>query len=275
VTLAESRVLHAYDAGGSADDLPVMWLHGTPNIGAPPAPLFESAARLGLRWVSYDRPGYGGSAARPGRNFASAVADVARVAEALDVERLAVMGHSSGGPHALACGALLPERVTAVVSVSGLAPYSADDLDWFAGMAPPAAASLRAAAEGREAKERYVASAPEEDPGFVVADHEALAGDWGWFLDVVRPAIAAGPTGLIDDDLANVAEWGFDAASVAAPVLIQHGEADRMIPIGHAEWLARRCPTAELRRYPGDGHVSVMRHAVDALEWLRARADQA
>lgn len=274
MTLAHGRVLHAYEADGPAEHLPVMWLHGTPNIGAPPTPLFEPAARLGLRWVSYDRPGYGGSTARPGRDFASAAADVACVADALGIERLAVMGHSSGGPHALACGALLPTRVYAVVSVSGLAPYGADGLDWFAGMARPAAASLRAAAEGREVKESHLASAPDEDPGFVPADDEAFAGEWGWFLEVVRPAIAAGPTGLIDDDLANVAPWGFDVGSATAPVLLQHGVDDQMIPIGHAEWLAQRCPTAELRRYPGDGHISVMRHAVEALEWLRAQADR-
>ena len=73
--------------------------------------------------------------------------------------RFAVMGHSGGGPHALACGALLPDRVVAVVVGAGLAPYGADGLDWFAGMVPAGVASLRAAVAGRAAKEAHQAIA--------------------------------------------------------------------------------------------------------------------
>ncbi len=108
---------------------------GLPNTGAPPQPLFAAAARHGLRWVSHDRPAYGGSFPVPGRDVASAAADVAAIAGALGIGEFAVMGHSGGGPHALACAALLGGRVLAAVSVSGMAPYPAgDDRDWFAGM---------------------------------------------------------------------------------------------------------------------------------------------
>ena len=118
VDLGDGHVLHVYDtgdlgAGGATDVEPlvVVWHHGTPNIGAPPRPLFEAAARLGIRWVSYDRPGYGGSTPRPGRDVASAARDVAAVADHLGVGSFAVMGHSGGGTHALASGALLGDRV--------------------------------------------------------------------------------------------------------------------------------------------------------------------
>ena len=96
--LGDARTLHAYDAGGDSERLAVFWHHGTPNIGAPPAPLFADADRLGLRWVSYDRPGYGGSTPQPGRDVASAANFTAAVADALDIERFAVMGHSGGAP---------------------------------------------------------------------------------------------------------------------------------------------------------------------------------
>src|SRR6266508_3190901 len=92
IALDGDRRLHAYDTGG--DGVPVFWHHGTPNIGAPPQPLFAAAKRLGLRWVSYDRPGYGGSTPVRGRDIASAAADTARVADALGIDRFAVMGHS-------------------------------------------------------------------------------------------------------------------------------------------------------------------------------------
>jgi pimeloyl-ACP methyl ester carboxylesterase len=97
---------------------------------------------------------------------------------------------------------------------------------------------------------------------------------WSWFGKVVPPALEAGPGGLIDDDLANVGPWGFDPAQVAAPVLLVHGEEDRMVPASHSEWLARRCRSAELWLSPGDGHISVLSRAEEALEWLAQRANE-
>ena len=273
--LGDGRTLHVYDTGAddAAGRLAVFWHHGTPNIGAPPEPLFAAAARLGIRWVSYDRPGYGGSTPYRDRDVASAAADVSSVADALGIDQFAVMGHSGGGPHALACGALLPERVLGVVSVAGLAPFGAEGLDWFAGMSDSSVASLRAAGEGRAAKERYEASGAEYDPEmFTPEDHAALSGAWSWVLDVVNPAVEAGPGGLIDDDLAYVASWGFDPAQAIAPFLFLHGGRDRIVPSSHSEWLTRRCPSAELWLSPDDGHIWVLNSGAAAMEWLREHA---
>ena len=273
--LGDGRTLHVYDTGADDADgrLAVFWHHGTPNIGAPPEPLFEAADRLGIRWVSYDRPGYGGSTPYQDRNVALAAADVSSVADALGIDRFAVMGHSGGGPHALACAALLPDRVLGVLSVSGMAPFDAEGLDFFAGMADSGAASLRAAAQGRAAKVRHEATADEDDePGFIPADVTALEGEWSWFISVVRPAMENDPGGLIDDDLAYVAPWGFDPARVVAPTLLVHGGRDRVVPSSHGEWLARHCHSAELWLGPEDGHISVLLSGEEALGWLRERA---
>ncbi|MEP6665501.1 MAG: hypothetical protein ABJA81_03535 [Nocardioidaceae bacterium] len=135
-------------------------------------------------------------------------------------------------------------------------------------------ASLRAAAEGRAVKERYEASGAEGDPGFTSADEAALSGAWSWLLDVVRPAVQAGPGGRIDDDLAAVAPWGCDPAQIMAPTLLLHGGRDRMVPSSHNEWLARHCASAELRLSPDDGHIPVLNSATETLEWLRDHADQ-
>ncbi|HEU4349276.1 MAG TPA: alpha/beta hydrolase [Actinoplanes sp.] len=271
LTLADGRTLHVYDTGGAGPHV-VVWHHGTPNIGLPPEePLSGVSGRLGIRWVSYDRPGYGGSTPAPGRDIASAAAYTAAVADALGLDRFAVMGQSGGGSHALACGALLPDRVTGVLSISGLAPYGPADFDWFAGMSDAGRASLGAAARGRAAKEAYEAAAGPEDPGFIPADHAALAGKWSWFMKVVNPAVANGPGPLIDDDLAHVNPWGFDPAGITVPVLLLHGTGDRMVPSTHSEWLAARIPGAELRLVPGAGHISVLADAPAALEWLTAR----
>jgi pimeloyl-ACP methyl ester carboxylesterase len=268
LSLGDGATLHSYDTGSG--DLAVFWHHGSPNIGAPPVPLFEAATRLGIRWVSYDRPGYGGSSPRPGRDIASAAELVSRVADELGIERFGAMGHSGGGPHALACGALLPDRVAAAVSVSGLAPFGAEGLDWFAGMAPATYAALHAASEGRAAKEAFEASGADLDPGFTPEDEAALSGEWAWLLDVVRPALRAGPGGLIDDDLAAVNPWGFDPADTRTRTLLVHGGRDRVVPSSHSVWLSRQIPSAAIWLRPNDGHVSVLRAAEAALEWLRA-----
>jgi len=269
--LPDGRRLHAYDTHPDGGDqrLPVVWHHGTPNVGSPPAPLFEASERLGIRWVSYDRPGYGGTSPTPGRNVGSAAVDVASVADALSIDRYAVMGHSGGSDHALASAALQAERVIGALSVSALAPFDADGLDWFGGMSPAGEATLRAAAAGRAAKEAHEASATDEDPGFVPADWKALEADWAWFGSVVGPALRNGPGGLIDDDLAYVAPWGFDPAAIRTPVLLLHGTADRIAPSAHSEWLARRIPSAELWLAPDEGHISILGHANAVLEWLR------
>ena len=185
------------------------------------------------------------------------------------------MGHSGGGSHALACGALLRERVLGVVSVAGLAPFGAEGLDWFGGMTPSGVASLRAATEGRAAKERYEASDAKYDPEmFTPADHAALSGNWSWLNSVVGPAVEAGPGGLVDDDLAYVAPWGVDLMQVTQPVLLLHDCQNRVVPSSHSEWLARRCPSAELRLLPDDGHISVLNSSAVAMHWLQEHAER-
>ena len=273
LALSAGRTLHVYDAGpDDSGRLAVFWHHGTPNIGAPPAPLFPAADRLGIRWVSYDRPGYGGSSPHHGRDAASAAADVSDVADALGLSRFAVMGHSGGGPHVLACGTLLPDRVIAVVCGSGLAPISAEGLNWFAGMHPSGAAELRAATEGRAALERYLTSARFDPEQFTPADHAALAGPWAWLGQVAGQAIEAGIGGAVDDNLAYVAPWGFDPGQMRTPVLYLQGGQDRIVPSSHAGWLAGHTPSAELWLRPDDGHVSVLGAAETAMGWLVEQA---
>ena len=149
--------------------------HGTPNIGAPPEPLFGTAAALGLRSVGYDRPGYGGSDPRPGAAVASAANDAALVADHLEVDRFAVFGHSGGGPRTMACGgALLGDRILSVVSVSAPARWPAEDLDFFAGMSAGSVRELGAAAHGgRSALENILATTDFDPESFTTADWSA------------------------------------------------------------------------------------------------------
>jgi pimeloyl-ACP methyl ester carboxylesterase len=273
----DGRRLHLYDTGPDVADprLVVVWHHGTPNIGEPPKPLLPASLERGIRWVSYDRPGYGGSSPRPGRDVASAADDVRNVADALGIGQFAVMGHSGGAPHALACAALLPSRVVCAVAVSGLAPFHAEGLDWFAGMATAGAAELRAAAAGREALEKLLASTDFDPEQFTPADHAALAGEWSWLGAIAGKAMQGGLGAVVDDDLAYVSPWGFDPAQVLRPALLVHGGEDRIAPSAHDKWLAGHIRSADLWLRPEDGHISVLSSGVAALDWVLEHAREA
>jgi pimeloyl-ACP methyl ester carboxylesterase len=248
----------------------VFWQHGSPQTGALLEPLLAAAAERGIRLLSYGRPSYGGSSPLPGRTVASAAGDVAAIADALQVRRFAVMGASGGGPHALAAAALLPDRVSAAACLASPAPYDAVGLDFFAGMASDGA--LRAALAGRPARAHHQATAEFDPESFVERDYAALEGAWASLGADVGEASAAGPDGLIDDDMAFVRPWGFDVATITVPVLFVQGGRDRVVPPAHGAWLARTCPGAELWERPDDGHISVLTECPAALDWLLARS---
>jgi pimeloyl-ACP methyl ester carboxylesterase len=270
IPVGAGRTLHVYDSGENGR-LPVVWHHGTPNLGAPPEPLFAAADRLGLRWVSFDRPGYGGSSPDPGRTVASVARDTAAVADAFGLDRFAVAGYSGGGTFALGCAAWLGGRVQAVLSLAGIAPYGVEGLDWFAGMVPSGVAALGTAAAGREVRTALATSGFPYDCEFTEADLGLFEGPWGWLGKVSEPALDAGPYGQIDDDVSYTHAWGCDPAVIEAPTLLLHGTEDRIIPATHGKWLAAHCPSAELRLCAGDSHFTVVTHAESGLDWLRHR----
>jgi pimeloyl-ACP methyl ester carboxylesterase len=106
---------------GPDDGRALVFHNGTPGAGVVFAPLAQAGAERGLRHIAYSRPGYGQSDRRPGRTVADCVADVAAIADELGIERFFTVGWSGGGPHALACAALLPERTIAAATLASVA----------------------------------------------------------------------------------------------------------------------------------------------------------
>jgi pimeloyl-ACP methyl ester carboxylesterase len=259
---ARLSVSHGSDRGT------VLWHHGTLRDGTPPRPFVAAAARLGLRWVSVARPGHGRSSSRPGRSVASVAADIAVVADHLGIDRFAVVGHSAGAPHALACAALLPERVLAAVAIGTFAPCDTADLDWYAHLDPAATLSLRAATQGREHKLDFERTHPDLRWLFPPVDLEAL--DQGWFPDQGTVGAAA-VEARTDDHIALVTPWRFDPADARCPTVLLHGEADTFVPATHARALGTAMPQAEKWVSPVDGHISILRRCDAALEWICRR----
>src|SRR5690242_3662643 len=133
ISTADGRRLSVVEAG-EPEGSPVLVHNGTPNSRLLYEPTVRLAESQGIRMIGYDRPGYGGSDRDPGRTVASCAGDVRTIANALGIERLAVWGISGGGPHAIACAALLPDLVPAVAVLASIAPWGAEGLDYFEGM---------------------------------------------------------------------------------------------------------------------------------------------
>lgn len=273
-----------YEQIGDPSGAPVFVLHGTPGSRLSGLrPHHQRVAEAGLRVITYDRPGYGGSSRRAGRRVVDCVDDIAAIADELGLDRFAVSGGSGGGPHALAAGARLAGRVTSAGCNVGGAPYDAPDLDWFDGMDPVNVRELRSALAGEETltqelerEARNILDRVEEDPAALLDGIELAESDRAVLerADVretmraaTREAFKHGVSGWVDDDLAFVAPWGFDVQEIAVPVEIRYGEGDVLVPAAHGRWLATHVPGASVTVDRAGGHLST---PDEHLEWLRA-----
>jgi pimeloyl-ACP methyl ester carboxylesterase len=275
------RTLAVEDAGDRGGR-PVMVHVGTPGGRRLYGPrTLADAERRQLRLISYDRPGYGGSTAQPGRSTADCACDVRVICEALGIERLAMWGLSGGGPHVLACAALLPDLVTAVASLASLAPYDADGLDWLSDFSQDAIEEVRlmfadhagARALFEQEREKMLAASPAQmaldlkarAPGAELAllTDEAVS---------IQLALAPGIEGTWDDCVAQITPWGFDVAQIPVPVLLLHGGQDKAVPFSHGQWLASHIPGAEAWFFDDEGHALRENHIADVHAWLIDRS---
>jgi pimeloyl-ACP methyl ester carboxylesterase len=281
ISSADGRRL-AVRISGNPTGHPVVYLHGTPGSRLGPFPLERVLYSLGVRLISFDRPGYGGSERQRGRRVADVAWDVKAIADELGLKKFAVVGRSGGGPHALACAALLPGRVTRAGVLVSLAPWQAEGLDWFAGMAASnvheytTAASepesliaelvqtaARIAADPTSHVSKLGPEMPESDLR-VVADTGIRALLAKNFAEALRQSAS----GWIDDALAFCAPWGFNLSDIRVPVLLWHGENDVFSPAAHARWLAGKVPSAELWVLPNTAHFGALEVVPDVLSWL-------
>jgi pimeloyl-ACP methyl ester carboxylesterase len=278
----DGRILAVLEAGDESGHA-VVAIHGTPGSGLLWRGLAEDAEARGIRLLAYDRPGYGGSDPHPGRTVADAAGDVAAIADALGIERFAVEGGSGGGPHTLACAALLPDRVVAAASLAGVAPYPAEGLDWLDGMGQDNLDEFAATLAGRETLEAFLREHADAmlaaEPDAIAdtlrsllspPDAAALTGEFAEYLaESTRRAIGERLDGWIDDDFVFMNPWGFELGEIRVPVQLLHGAQDRFVPMAHGEWLAERIPGVDAHLSDEDGHLTIQLARIGAVHaWL-------
>lgn len=284
ISLPDGRALDILVNG--ADDGPVLvFHHGTPGSLLPRKVMVEQATERGIRLVTYSRAGYGDSDRQAGRKVADIAADVTAILDHLGVEKAMTAGWSGGGPHALATGALLPDRITGVLSIAGVAPYDAEGLDFLGGMGEGNIEEFGASLKG-EAELRPLLDGMREE--LKNATPEAILGELSTLLPDVdrkqitdeageemaanfREALKNGVDGWADDDLAFTVPWGFDLAAMKVPAFVWQGSADLMVPFAHGQWLAANVPGATAHLLDGEGHLSIGIGAMpQMLDELRA-----
>ena len=286
ITLPDGRSLELL-TGGDPNGFALLFHGGSPSAAAEYALIDDTARSLGLRLVTYSRPGYGDSTPRPtaGR-YADDVEESVLVLDRLGIGDFVTLGWSGGGPRALACAALLPDRCRAAVSLAGVAPYGAEGLDWFAGMAEENHEEYHAAEQGREIYQAYLeenflpilGATPDElaeAMGGLVTPVDQAAMDAGlseWLSRTFNRAGAQGVVGVRDDGIAAISPWGFDLADITVPVAIWQGRADAMVPYVHGVWLAEHVPGAQAHLFEDEGHLSLLHRLDEILADLKVLA---
>ncbi len=268
---------------GDPNGVPLFALHGTPGgrISFWQDPTIY--ARHGLRRITVDRPGYGESTRQPGRIVADFVPDLVAIADQLGIGSFAVTGGSGGGPHALACAALLPDRVLRCLAEVSVAPFEAEGLDFLAGLTQGNIDEFEAALRGEQdirplvetESATMLARFDAGDANFLGDSYEMPEADRaqmfkhaGRIAINLRAGLAHGVDGWVDDDIAFTKPWGFDVADIRVPVLLSYGRHDTLVPAAHGDWLAAHIPHPMTRVKDDAGHLGDDEDVERDMAWL-------
>ena len=264
--LADGRALAWAEWGDPKGD-PVIEFHGNPGCRLLAWGGDEIIARAGVRLISFDRAGIGGSDPSPRRTVAAAAADVIELAGALGLERFSALGYSVGGAYAAACAAAAPGRLSALALISSVVPLGelgeldelGHELHWRLAARSPrllAAAYRTVAALSTRSPSitgRIMAAGLSPPDRAIAVRPEVRRRALGTASEVGRQ----GGRGVVEDMRAVMRPWGFRLDQVSCPTTVWQGDEDGSIPAVWGERLAAAIPGASLRLLPGEGHYLI------------------
>ena len=269
----DGRTLDVLVGGDSTSDIALVCHHGTPSDSTLWVDWHQDALVNKLRLVSISRPGYAASDRKPGRSVSCVAKDVSDVLDALGIDTFLTIGWSGGGPHALACAALLPERCIAVSVLAGVGPHGEPDLDSLSDMGPENIEHKKIAIQGEGPLREW--AKVNAAAWFTIADEDLAATLGGLVPEIdvyalneqgqakiwassIRRCLQNGIDGYIDDSLVFCKYWGFKPADIRSPVTIWQGDLDLMVPFTHGQWLIKHIPNAKGMLEIGHGHISLI-----------------
>ena len=269
----DGRTLDVLVGGDSTSDIALVCHHGTPSDSTLWVDWHQDALVRKLRLVSISRPGYAASDRKPGRSVSCVAKDVSDVLDALGIDTFLTIGWSGGGPHALACAALLPERCIAVSLLAGVGPHGEPDLDSLSDMGPENIEHKKIAIQGEGPLREW--AKVNAAAWFTIADEDLAAALGGLVPEIdvyalneqgqakiwassIRRCLQNGIDGYIDDSLVFCKYWGFKPADIRSPVTIWQGDLDLMVPFTHGQWLIKHIPNAKGMLEIGHGHISLI-----------------
>lgn len=275
IKLQDGRRL-AYNEFGDPTGKPSFFFHGWPGARLQARVSHAISERLGVRIITLDRPGFGQSDFQHGRSILDWPDDVEQLADALRIDRFAVLGLSGGAPYALACARKIPQRLTSVGVVSGLGPSDTlaalNSMSRFnrtmiriARLSPRLFGllmGLRARRQRRDpegAFARLVARLPQ-------ADARALSRP-----EIRQILMAAGNDSLQPGTRGHTWEmrlfarpWKFRLEEIDIPVSLWHGGQDDVVP-AMGRYLAATLPNCTATFVPDAGHYSMMIDHVEEI----------
>jgi pimeloyl-ACP methyl ester carboxylesterase len=272
VALPDGRSL-AYAEFGDPAGRPVLFFHGTPGYRLNPWTTDAELRSRGVRLIALDRPGVGRSTPLPGRRLLDWPDDVQILADALRLDRFAVVGFSNGGPHAAACAYKLGPRVSGAALVAPMPPLDAPGAlqqlgtpGWYYPLAHRAPwllraffAALAALAKRNPARAERILLSNLSEPDRRLFGRPELEGRFAGDL------IGAGSRGVVDDERLMPLPWGFQPEHVNGPLRLWLGEQDTLVP-AHI-WLERpgRFPAGDTTIVPAAGHFLIAQHMAEIV----------
>jgi pimeloyl-ACP methyl ester carboxylesterase len=282
ITLRDGRLL-GYAEYGTPRGKPVFFFHGNPSSRLGGRLMDGAANEINVRIIAIDRPGIGLSDFKPGRQYLDWPDDITELADILKVDRFAILGISSGAPHAAACAFKMPDRLFAVAIVSGPCPFNVPvasermSMAWrlraLAGQRAPWLVRFFFGMIARSARNdpvgaisRTIGGLPEPDR-LVMAQPEIVQ----WSSDSLRETFRSGSRGAAWDYALLTRPWRFSLDGLLPKVQLWHGEADATIPVRMGRYMAEVIPNCQARFLPDEGHISlIINHAKQILSNLVA-----